>query len=118
MKEKKSNLKNNNVSVEDEQKTSLMRLIGLFLIVYSILCFTSSDIGCALSVPFSFLFGSFTPIALLIVIAMGLYMLVFKKVFQSFSTIQYVLVCLIILFSLVLATATDANQMMDFPTCF
>ncbi len=118
MKEKKSNLKNNNVSIEDEQKTSLTRLIGLFLIVYSILCYTSSDIGCALSVPFSFLFGSFTPIALLIVAIMGIYMLMFKKVFNSFSTIQYILISLIILFSLTLATATEPNQTMTFSTCF
>ena len=73
MKEKKSNLKNKEV-LQDEQTSSLIRLIGLFMIVYGILCFTSKNMGSILSVPFTFLVGSFSSIALLIVIILGCYM--------------------------------------------
>ena len=59
MKEKKSNLKNNEMTIDDAQKTSIIRLSGLLLIVYSILCFTYSKLGSVLSSPFTFLFGSF-----------------------------------------------------------
>ena len=118
MKEKKSNIKNKPIVIEDEQKGSLIRLIGLFLIVYGILCFTSGNIGCILSVPFTFFVGSFSPIALLIMMAMGVYMLLFKKVFNKCSTIQYVLIGIIALFALSLATATEANQTMVFSNCF
>ena len=34
MKEKKSNIKENEMSVDDEQKLSLIRLIGLFIVFY------------------------------------------------------------------------------------
>lgn len=119
MKEKKSNLKSNEISIDDAQKTSLIRLIGLFMIVYCILCFTSSEpIGCALSVPFTFLFGSCSWIILLMVMLFGFHMLIFKKVFKSFSTIQWVLISLAILFSLVVATAVDELETMTFSSCF
>ena len=118
MKEKKSNLKNKPIIIEDEQKASLIRLIGLFLIVYSILCFTSGNIGCALNIPFTFLFGSFAPIALLIMMFLGTYMLLFKKAFDKCSVIQYVLISIIALFALSLASATEANQTMGFADCF
>lgn len=119
MKEKKSNLKNNEISIDDAQKTSLIRLIGLFMIVYCILCFTSSEpIGCALSVPFTFLFGSCSWIILLMVIIFGFHMLIFKKVFRSFTTIQWVLISLAILFYLVVSTAVEKYNTMTFSTCF
>ena len=69
MKEKKSNIKENEMSVDDEQKLSLIRLIGLFLIVYSILCLTTAattsnnTFGGIISSPFTFLLGSFSLIA-------------------------------------------------------
>ena len=80
MKEKKSNLKNKEV-LQDEQTSSIIRLIGLFMIVYGILCFTSRNMGCILSVPFTFLFGSFAPVVLAVMVFLGVYMLLFKKVF-------------------------------------
>ena len=94
MKEKKSNVKKQRLTIEDENKQSIIRLVGLFLIVYAILCFTSSQIGCALSVPFTFLFGSFAPVVLAVMVFLGVYMLLFKKVFNSLSTIKYVLLAL------------------------
>lgn len=117
MKEKKSNVKNN-VTIEDEQKIALIRLFGLFFIVYSILCFTSSHVGSILSTPFTFLVGSAAPIALLLLMICGGYMLLFKKLFSGFNTIQWILITLIIIFSLVATTATDANQNMTFKSCF
>ena len=83
MKEKKSNMKKQ-VDVHDEDKASLIRLVGLFMIVYGILCFTSGEIGSILSVPFTFLVGSFAPIALLVVIVLGCYMLLFKKHYKLY----------------------------------
>ena len=118
MKEKKSNIKNKPIILEDDQKASINRLVGLFLIVYSILCFTSGNIGCALNIPFTFLFGSFAPIGLLVMMALGIYMLLFKKIFDKFKPIQYVLITMIVLFALALATATEANQTMGFADCF
>ena len=118
MKEKKSNIKNKPIILEDDQKASINRLVGLFLIVFSILCFTSGNIGCALNIPFTFLFGSFAPIGLLVMMALGIYMLLFKKIFDKFKPIQYVLITMIVLFALALATATEANQTMGFADCF
>ena len=115
MKEKKSNVKKQRLTIEDENKQSIIRLVGLFLIVYAILCFTSSQIGCALSVPFTFLFGSFAPVVLAVMVFLGVYMLLFKKVFNSLSTIKYVLLALIFIFALVLATQ---NQTIVFKDCF
>lgn len=117
VKEKKSNLKNN-ITVEDEQKTALIRLFGLFFIVYGILCFTYGTIANILSTPFTFLFGSAASIMLLILILGGGYMLFFKKFFSSFSTIQWVLLSLILVFSLVAATATEMNSTMTFKSSF
>ena len=88
MKEKKSNIKSNE-KVMDESYTSIIRLIGLFLIVYGILCFTSGEVGCILSVPFTFLFGSFAPIILLVLMVYGAYMLVFKKSFSSATATDF-----------------------------
>ena len=93
MKEKKSNVKKYE-KVVDESTTSMIRLIGLFLIVYALLCFTSGEVGCILSVPFTFLFGSFAPIILLVLMVYGAYMLVFKKSFSKLSAIQYILISL------------------------
>lgn len=118
MKEKKSNIKNGNYSIEDEQKQSIIRLIGLFLIVYGILCFTSGDVGCVLTVPFSFLFGSFTPISLLTIIVIGCYLLVSKRMFSSIKAIQWVLISLILIFYLCLATPNESNQEMSFLESF
>ena len=117
MKEKKSNLKNKEV-LQDEQTSSLIRLIGLFMIVYGILCFTSKNMGSILSVPFTFLVGSFSSIALLIVIILGCYMLLFKKLFNGFNSIQYVLITLLIIFSLVIATHSPSNYDMTIKSCF
>lgn len=118
MKEKKSNIKNKPFVLEDDQKASINRLVGLFLIVYSILCFTSGNIGCALNIPFTFLFGSFAPIGLLVMMALGIYMLLFKKMFNKLKPIHYVLITMIAIFALALATATEANQTMGFSDCF
>ena len=117
MKEKKSNVKKYE-KVVDESTTSMIRLIGLFLIVYALLCFTSGEVGCILSVPFTFLFGSFAPIILLVLMVYGAYMLVFKKSFSKLSAIQYILISLMFIFVLVLATATEANQTMTISDCF
>ena len=117
MKEKKSNLKNKEV-LQDEQTSSIIRLIGLFMIVYGILCFTSKNMGSILSVPFTFLVGSFSSIALLIVIILGCYMLLFKKMFNGFKTYQYVLISLLIIFALVLATHSPMNYDMSIKSCF
>ena len=115
MKEKKSNIKKSKMTIDDENKQSIIRLVGLFLIVYSILCFTSSQIGCALSVPFTFLFGSYAPVVLTLIVLFGVYMLLFKKIFDKLSTIKYVLLALILVFALVLATQ---NQVITFYNCF
>ena len=115
MKEKKSNIKKSKMTIDDENKQSIIRLVGLFLIVYSILCFTSSQIGCALSVPFTFLFGSYAPVVLTLIVLFGVYMLLFKKIFDKLSTIKYVLLALILVFALVLATQ---NQVITFSNCF
>ena len=117
MKEKKSNVKKYEKLV-DESTTSMIRLIGLFIIVYALLCFTSGEVGCILSVPFTFLFGSFAPIILLVLMVYGAYMLVFKKSFSKLSAIQYILISLMFIFVLVLATATEANQTMTISDCF
>lgn len=117
MKEKKSNV-NKYEKVVDESNASIIRLIGLFLIVYALLCFTSGEVGCILSVPFTFLFGSFAPIILVFLMVYGAYMLVFKKSLSSLTTIQYVLLSIMFVFALVLATSTDANQTMTLSDCF
>ena len=93
-------------------------MVGLFLIVYSILCFTSSNVGCILSVPCTFLVGSFTPIALLVMAVFGAYMLFFKKLFKSLKPIQIILISLIVIFALVLATSVEANKELTFQSCF
>ena len=117
MKEKRSNIKNKEV-VYDEHMSSVIRLVGLFMIVYGILCFTSRNMGCILSVPFTFLFGSFSPLALLIVIILGCYMLLLKKTFSGFSKIQYVLLTILLIFALVLATNSPSNYDMTIKSCF
>lgn len=117
MKEKKSNVKRYEKVVDDSQ-TSLIRLIGLFLIVYGILCFTAGEVGSILSVPFTFFFGSFAPLLLLLLMVYGAYMLLFKKAFTSLNTIQYILISLMFVFVLVLATSTEANQTMTLSDCF
>ena len=117
MKEKKSNVKKYE-KVMDESQTSIIRLIGLFLIVYGILCFTSGEVGCILSVPFTFFVGSFAPLVLLVLMVYGGYMLLFKKAFSALNTIQYVLISLMFVFALVLATSTEANQTMTLSDCF
>ena len=117
MKEKKSNVKKYE-KVMDESQTSIIRLIGLFLIVYGILCFTSGEVGCILSVPFTFFVGSFAPLVLLVLMVYGGYMLLFKKAFSPLNTIQYVLISLMFIFALVLATSTEANQTMTLSDCF
>ena len=117
MKEKKSTL-NKKVKIEDSQSESLIRLFGLFFIVYSILCFTNSDMGLILSTPFTFLVGSVAPIALLALIVIGCFMLLFKKKMFNFSSIQYVMLTIIVIFVLTLATATDPNQNMTLSDCF
>lgn len=117
MKEKKSNVKKYE-KVMDESQTSIIRLIGLFLIVYGILCFTSGEVGCILSVPFTFFVGSFAPLVLLVLMVYGGYMLLFKKAFSVLNTIQYVLISLMFVFALVLATSTEANQTMTLSDCF
>ncbi len=124
MKEKKSNIKENEMSVDDEQKLSLIRLIGLFLIVYSILCLTTAattsnnTFGGIISSPFTFLLGSFSLIALIIVGFIGVYMLFFKKLFNFIKPIQYVLIVLAILFYLSVTTYTTATSNMTFGSCF
>ena len=117
MKEKRSNM-NQNVEIDDEQHESLLRLIGLFLIVYSILCFTSGHMGSILCLPLTFLFGSFSYIALLILLIVGLFLLFFKKYRIAFSVIQYVLLIIMLLFILALATSTKVNAEMTFSNCF
>ena len=117
MKDKKSTL-NKKVKIEETQSESMIRLFGLFFIVYVILCFTNSDMGLVLSTPFTFLVGSFAPIALLALIVIGCFMLLFKKKIFNFSPIQYVMLTLIIIFVLTLATATDANHNMSLSDCF
>ena len=117
MKEKRSNM-NQNVEINDEQHESLLRLIGLFLIVYSILCFTSGHMGSILGLPLTFLFGSFSYIALLILLIVGLFLLLFKKYRIAFSVIQYVLLVIMLLFLLSLATSTKVNAEMTFSNCF
>ena len=117
MKDKKSTL-NKKVKIEETQSESMIRLFGLFFIVYVILCFTNSDMGLVLSTPFTFLVGSFAPIALLALIVIGCFMLLFKKKIFDFSPIQYVMLTLIIIFVLTLATATDANHNMSLSDCF
>ena len=117
MKEKRSNM-NQNVEINDEQHESLLRLIGLFLIVYSILCFTSGHMGSILGLPLTFLFGSFSYIALLILLIVGLFLLFFKKYRIAFSVIQYVLLVIMLLFLLSLATSTKVNAEMTFSNCF
>lgn len=117
MKEKRSNISNKNIVV-DEQQTSIIRLVGLFMIVYGILCFTSKNMGCILSVPFTFLFGSFAPLVLLAVMLLGCYMLLLKKVFNYFSKIQLVLITLLVIFALILATSTPSNYDMTIKSCF
>ena len=117
MKEKRSNM-NQNVEIDDEQHESLLRLIGLFLIVYSILCFTSGHMGSILGLPLTFLFGSFSYIALLILLIVGLFLLFFKKYRIAFSVIQYVLLIIMLLFILALATSTKVNAEMTFSNCF
>ena len=117
MKEKRSNM-NQNVEINDEQHESLLRLIGLFLIVYSILCFTSGHMGSILGLPLTFLFGSFSYIALLILLIVGLFLLLFKKYRITFSVIQYVLLVIMLLFLLSLATSTKVNAEMTFSNCF
>ena len=117
MKEKRSNM-NQNVEIDDEQHESLLRLIGLFLIVYSILCFTSGHMGSILGLPLTFLFGSFSYIALLILLIVGLFLLFLKKYRIAFSVIQYVLLVIMLLFLLSLATSTKVNAEMTFSNCF
>ncbi|MDY2889754.1 MAG: DNA translocase FtsK [Candidatus Caccosoma sp.] len=117
MKEKRSNM-NQNVEIDDEQHESLLRLIGLFLIVYSILCFTSGHMGSILGLPLTFLFGSFSYIALLILLIVGLFLLFFKKYRIAFSVVQYILLIIMLLFLLSLATSTKVNAEMTFSNCF
>ena len=117
MKDKKSTL-NKKVKIEETQSESIIRLFGLFFIVYAILCFTNSDMGLILSTPFTFLVGSFAPIALLALIVIGCFMLLFKKKMFNFSAIQYAMLALIVVFILTLATATDPNQNMSLSDCF
>ena len=57
-------------------------------------------------------------IALLIVIILGCYMLLFKKLFNGFNSIQYVLITLLIIFSLVIATHSPSNYDMTIKSCF
>lgn len=118
MKEKKSNLKDNELTIEEEQRNSIIRLVGLFFIVYGVLSLTSIDLGCAICVPFTFLFGSFAPVALVLLVFAGLYMLLFKKLLYFKKPIKYVLLTLAIIFALVLATNTEANKEMLFADCF
>ena len=42
----------NNKQLQESKKNDIVRLIGLFLIVYGILCFVSGGVGKILSIPF------------------------------------------------------------------
>lgn len=117
MKEKKSNY-NSKVNIDDDQKQALIKLVGLFLIVYGILCLASGEIGCILSVPFTFLVGSFSPIVLFALIIVGCYMLFFKKGINKIKPLQCVLLSLMGVFLLVLSSATKSTQDMTLADCF
>lgn len=116
MKEKKSNLKNENINIDDEQRESVIRLIGLAIIVYCIFAFIPSKLGVYASVPFTFFFGSAAPIILLFLLMYGLYMLFFKKLIHSISWVKWLLLILILIFALTLSSAID--ETLTFSTCF
>lgn len=119
MKDKKSSLKENN-NYEYEEQNSLMKLIGLFIIVYCFVGITDTQIGYVLKAPFTYLFGSFGILILIpVLLLVGFYMLLTKKVFHLFSKLQYVMIALLILFILVLSSINlDSPHLIKFSNAF
>ena len=110
MKTKKSNVTYKNL--DDNQRASLMMLIGLFLIVYSIICVTEGP-GKYFRFPLTYLFGSYGVIYLIPILFIGFYMLIKRKPMEIFSKIQNVVFALF-LFNLLILASINSHVDFDF----
>ena len=97
----------NNKQLQESKKSDIVRLIGLFLIVYGILCFVSGGIGKILSVPFTFLFGFASIFFIIAMIVFGGLMLVLRQKIVFKKKIKIVFLAVSLVFFLMLITANQ-----------
>ena len=86
------------------QKSDVIRLVGLFMVVYGLFCFISGGIGKVLSVPYTFLFGFASIFMIIATILVGAYMVVSKSLLTFEKKSKYIYLSLAFLFFLMLIT--------------